>query len=130
MSPSLMNGNTLGLRRRRYSLGVGLELVSNLLGALFVNAHAAVQEAALLDGAAGLALMALGGLEREAVVGAVGARVGAAGRKVRDGVWAGVFDADASNAGVRGLARLAHGVVAAVKVLAFLALEKGKKDKV
>lgn len=93
---------------------------------LVVDAHAPLQNAALLDGAAGHhALMALRRLQRQAVAVAIGPAVRVRGRQVGDRVWAGVLDADACDAHIRGFACLAKGVVAAVKVLALLALLTG-----
>lgn len=121
---SLADRHTLNLWRRRDGLGIPVELISGILAStLIINAHAPLQETALLDGTARQAhLVRLGGLQVQAVVGAVWAAVGGAGAEVWDCVWGGVLDANVGHACIRGLACFAHGVVTAVEVLALLTL--------
>lgn len=120
----LTNRHTLGLGWGRDGLFI-LAIHSILdLALLVVDAHAALQDAAFLDGRARhVALVALRRLQVQRVA------VGVCGRlcvwrrgQVWDRVWRGMFDADAGDADVACFAGFAEGVVAAIEVFALLAL--------
>lgn len=130
--PLSPNGNTLALRSAAAAALLLLMLLLLRLVLDLVGARLAVQEAALLDGAAGLhaALRVVLVRLQEVVLGVGAAGHGAAdgaaavaadgGRQVRDVLGDGVLGADGARVDRVGLAGLGEGVVAAVKVLALL----------
>ena len=103
--------NSLALLRSSNRLSV-LLLLSRI-----VRARLAVKEAALLDGAAALlagdAAVVVAGIQQTA-----GAAIGRG--EMGDVLGDGVLGADSARVDAVALARLGHGVVAAVKVLALL----------
>ena len=98
-----------------------LLLGGKLLAGKLLGARLAVQRAILLDRAAGLVQAAVGMVQvgvLETAVDAVGSADWA--RKVGDVLRNGVLAADGAGVDAVALAGLAHGIIAAVKVLAVL----------